>query len=100
MNRSVPTIVKYITTGKAAAQAILTVRSDAPGKKPGNEYVKYTFEGVFFTNVGQGLSGEGRVVSAVSGVYKTVKIEEFAPGNPAPVSCVLWDIPGGTSVSC
>src|SRR6266404_7382573 len=38
MNRSVPTILKYITTGRAAPSATLTVRSDAVGNKPGFEY--------------------------------------------------------------
>ena len=100
LNRSVPTIIKYITTGKAAEQAILTLRSDASGNKPGFEYAKYTFEGVFFTGVGQSLGGAGRAVSAVSAVYKTVKVQQFAPGNPVAVSCVFWDIPAGTVSDC
>jgi type VI secretion system secreted protein Hcp len=100
MNRSVPTILKYITTGKAAPSATLTVRSDGVGNKPGFEYAKYTFEGMFFTSVGQGLTGEGRAVSASSGVYKTLKVEQFAPGTTTPVSCVLWDIPAGTAGNC
>jgi len=100
MNRSIPTILKYIATGKAAPQAILTVRSDISGNRIGFEYAKYTFEGLFFTNVGQGLSGAGRAVSAVSAVYKTVKVQQFAPGIPNAVSCVLWDVPAGTADNC
>jgi type VI secretion system secreted protein Hcp len=100
LNRPIPTIAKYITTGKAAQKATLTVRSDAVGNKAGFEYAKYTFEGAFFTSVGQGLNGLGRAVSAVSFIYKTMKAELFAPGSTAAVSCVLWDIPAGTSVTC
>jgi type VI secretion system secreted protein Hcp len=99
-NRSLPTIVKYITTGKAARIATLTLRSDSVGSKPGFEYARYTFEGVFFTSVGEGLAGPGRAVSAVSFVYKTLKLEVFAPGTSGPVSCVLWNIPEGGSGGC
>ena len=100
LNRSVPTIVQYITMGKAAANATLTLRNDPVGNKAGFEYAKYTFEGAFFTNVGQGVNASGNVVSTVSFVYKTLRLQLFAPGNAAPVSCVLWDIPAGTSGSC
>lgn len=100
MNRSVPTILKYITTGKAAPTAILTLRSATVGNTTGFEYAKYTFEGVFFTSVGQGLNGAGRAVSAISAVYKTVKVEQFAPGSPGAVSCVFWDVPFGTAGDC
>ena len=100
LNRSVPTIVQYITTGKLAASATLTLRSDPVGNKAGFEYAKYTFEGTFFTNVSQGVNAAGRVVNEVSFVYKTLRLQLFAPGNPTAVSCVLWDIPASTSVPC
>jgi type VI secretion system secreted protein Hcp len=100
MNRSIPTILKYITRGQAVPTAILTVRSDISGNRIGFEYAKYTFEGVFFTNVGQSLSGAGRAVNAVSAVYKTVQVQQFAPGIPTAVSCVMWDIPTGAVVDC
>jgi type VI secretion system secreted protein Hcp len=100
MNRSIPAILKYITTGTSVPTAVLTVRSDVAGNKIGFEYAKYTFEDVFFTHVGQGLSGAGRAVSAVSGVYKTVQVQQFAPGIPTAVSCVKWDIPAGTAADC
>ena len=100
MNRSVPSILNYITTGSASPMAILTLRSDIPGNRAGFEYAKYTFEGVFFTSVGQSLAGPGRAVSAVSAVYKTVQVQQFAPGVPDAVSCVKWDVPAGTAVDC
>lgn len=100
LNRSVPTIVKYITTGTAADTATLTIRTDRVGNRPGFEYAKYKFEDIFFTSVGQSLNGAGRAVSAVSFVYKTVQAQLFAPGNPVAVSCVRWDIPAGTSGKC
>jgi type VI secretion system secreted protein Hcp len=100
LNGSIPTILRYITSGKAVPSATLTVRSDPVGSRVGFEYAKYKFEGTFFTNVGQGLTAAGRAVSAVSFVYKTVRVELFAPGTPTPVSCVLWDIPAGTSEPC
>jgi type VI secretion system secreted protein Hcp len=100
LNRSVPTILKYITTGTAVPTAVLTVRSDVPGNRSGFEYAKYTFEDVFFTSVGQGLSGAGRAVSAISLVYKTVQVQQFAPGNPVAVSCVIWNVPAGTVSVC
>jgi type VI secretion system secreted protein Hcp len=100
LNRSIPTILKYISSGQAVDKATLTVRSDPVGNKAGFEYAKYTFEGVFFTSLGQGLNGVGRAVSAVSFVYKTVKAELFAPGSPAAVSCVFWDIPTGKTSNC
>ena len=100
LNRAVPALVKYITTGKAAPTATLTVRSNIPGNRLGHEYAKYTFTGVFFTSIDQGLTGTGRAVSAVSAVYKTVKVEQFAPGNPVAVSCVEWEIPSGLVQDC
>jgi type VI protein secretion system component Hcp len=100
LNRSIPTILRYITSGRAAADATLTLRSDPVGNRAGFEYAKYTFEDVFFTNVGQGLVGSGRTASAVSFVYKTVRLQLFAVGSPDPVSCVLWNIPAGISTSC
>ena len=100
MNRSTPTILKYITTGRAVPSATLTVRSHGVGNKPGFEYAKYTFEGTFFTSVGQGLTGAGRAINAVSFVYKTLRVQIFAPGSPGAVSCVLWDIPAGTAGDC
>jgi type VI secretion system secreted protein Hcp len=100
VNRAVPPILQHITTGKAAPTAVLVVRSDSQGGKAGLEYAKYTFEGLFFTNVGEGLNGAGRAVAAVSAVYKTFKLETFAPGSPAPVSCVFWDIPAGIATGC
>jgi len=100
LNRSIPTIIKYVTTGRAVEKATLTVRSASVGNKVGFEYAKYTFEGVFFTSVGQGLDGAGRALSAVAFVYKTVKVEQFAPGTPGAISCVLWDIPTGKSGDC
>jgi len=100
MNRSVPSILKYITTGSSSPTAILTLRSDSTGNRTGFEYAKYTFEGVFFTGVGQSLTGAGRAVSAVSAVYKTVQVQQFAPGVPGAVSCVRWSIPAGTVDNC
>lgn len=100
MNRSVPSILKYITTGSPSPMAILTLRSDIPGNRAGFEYARYTFEDLYFTSVGQGLTGPGRAVSAVSAVYKTVQVQQFAPGVPDAVSCVKWDIPVGTAVDC
>ena len=100
MNRSVPSILKYITTGSASPMAILTLRSDIPGNRAGFEYAKYTFEDLFFTSVVQNLAGPGRAVSAVSAVYKTVQMQQFAPGVPDAVSCVKWDIPAGTADDC
>lgn len=100
LNRAVPAMVKYITTGKAAPKATLTVRSNISGNRPGHEYAKYTFTDVFFTGIDQGLTGAGRAVSTVSAVYKTVKVEQFAPGSPVAVSCVEWDIPTGTVSDC
>ena len=100
LSRAVPAMFKYITTGKAAPVATLTVRSSVPGNRAGHEYAKYTFTGVYFTSISQGLSGAGRAVSAISMIYKTVKLEQFAPGNPAAVSCVEWNIPAGDVVDC
>jgi type VI secretion system secreted protein Hcp len=100
VNRSLPAILHHITTGKAAVKAVLTVRNDAAGNKAGFEYVKYAFEGMFFTSVGQGLNGAGRAVGAVSAVYKTFRMETFAPGSPTPVSCIYWNIPEGTATDC
>ena len=100
MNRSVAAIVKHITRGNSAPTATLTVRSTAPGSRAGFEYVKYTFTGLFFTSVDQGLTGTGRAVNSVSAVYKTVQIEQFAPGDPRAVSCVKWDVPAGTVEDC
>lgn len=99
-DRSIPAMVKYIATGSAAPSATLTVRSDPKGNKAGFEYAKYTFEDFFFTSVGQVLNGEGRPVSAVSGVYKSLKIQIFAPGDPIAVSCVRWDVPSGATSDC
>jgi type VI secretion system secreted protein Hcp len=93
-------IVNYIATGSAAPSATLTVRSDPKGNKAGFEYAKYTFEEFYFTNVGQALNGEGRAVSAVAGVYKSLKLQTFAPGNPVAVSCVRWEVPTGTTSDC
>ena len=45
MNRSVPSILNYITTGSASPMAILTLRSDIPGNRAGFEYARSTFEG-------------------------------------------------------
>ena len=100
MNRSVPSILKYITTGSASPMAILTLRSDIPGNRAGFEYAKYTFEDLFFTSVVQNLAGPGRAVSAVSAVYKTVQLQQCAPGGPDAVSSVKWDIPAGTADDC
>jgi type VI secretion system secreted protein Hcp len=97
---SIPAMVKYIATGSAAPLATLTVRSDPKGNKAGFEYAKYTFEDFFFTSVGQVLNGEGRPVSAVSGVYKSLKVQIFAPGDPIAVSCVRWDVPSGATSDC
>lgn len=97
---SVPAMVKYITTGVAAPSATLTVRTDRNGGKAGFEYAKYTFADVFFTSVGQALNGAGRVVSAVSGVYRSVKVQTFVPGKPGAASCVLWDVPTGRASDC
>ena len=100
MNRSIPTIFGYITNGKAAPSARLTVRTDTGTKRPGDEYAKYTFTDILFTNVEQRLNGVGRAVSAVSFAYKTVTIQEFAPGNPVAVSCNTWDVSLGSSSPC
>lgn len=100
LSRAVPAMFKYITTGKNAPVATLTVRSSVAGNRAGHEYAKYTFTEVYFTNIAQGLSGAGRAVSAISAVYKTAKLEQFVPGNPAAVSCVEWNIPSGNVVDC
>jgi|RhiMethySRZTD1v2_1073278.scaffolds.fasta_scaffold162162_4 type VI secretion system secreted protein Hcp len=100
VNRAVPPILQHITTGRAASKAVLTLRSDSQGNKTGDEYAKYTFEGLFFTSVGQGLNGAGHAVSAVSAIYKTLRLQTFAPGSSTPLSCIFWDIPGGVATDC
>lgn len=101
MNRAIPAIMKYITTGKAAASATLTLRTDPPGAQAGFEYAKYTFEGMFFTGVEQGIANASGTASiAISAVYKTLKIQQFSPGRPVAVSCMKWDIPAGTAGDC
>lgn len=97
---AVPAMVKYIATGSAARSATLTARSDPRGNKPGTEYARYTFEDFYFTDVGQALNGEGRAVNAAAGVYRTLKVQTFAPNNPVAVSCVFWDVPSGTTSDC
>ena len=96
-DRSVPTITSYITTGKAAQKATLTLRK---GKQ--SNYAKYIFDSVFFTSAGQqGADGDGRAVSDVAFVYKIMTIQNFAPGSSTPLNCVTWDIPAGTvSTTC
>jgi type VI secretion system secreted protein Hcp len=97
---SSPVILGYILTGRSAPSATLTVRTDAQGNKAGFEYEKKTFTDVLFTGVGQSLSGAGRVVSKVSFVYKTLKVQTFAPGNPTALSCVSWDVVAETVTDC
>ena len=99
-DRSGPTILRYIATGTSAPSATLTVRSDPQGNKAGFEYAKYTFTNIFFTSIGQGLNGPGRAVSKGSFVYRTVRVEAFAPSNPVPLSCALWDVVAGTVTDC
>lgn len=99
MNRSVPSIVKFIASGRPALSATLTVRDATFGKTP-FEYAKYTFTGIYFTSVGEGLNGAGRALNAVSAVYKTVQVQQFTAGNPVAVSCVIWDIPGQSALDC
>lgn len=103
VSRAIPPILKYIFSGSSVPAAVLTVRADgAPGKNapPGFEYAKYTFTDVFFTGVSQGSAGEVRAATQVSFVYRTLKMQVFAPGNASPVSCVFWDVPGGTVTMC
>jgi type VI secretion system secreted protein Hcp len=105
MNSSVPMIMRYITTGKAAPTAVLVVRHDGSSKEA-LEYLKLTFTGAFFTKLGHGgFAGSeySRPLSDISMVYKTVKME-YTPrrkdGSAGPVVCTLWDIPAGTSGAC
>jgi type VI secretion system secreted protein Hcp len=99
MNRSVAGVFNKIATGKSVPTATLTVRTALTGSRIGQEYVKYSFTGMFFTAVGQGLTGAGRAAVAISGVYKTLKIEQFG-ADGLPVACVLWDVPAGTADDC
>ena len=94
------TILRYIATGTVAPSATLTVRTDPQGNRAGFEYAKYTFTSVLFTSIGQGLNGPGRLVSKGAFVYKTIREEAFAPGNPVPLSCTLWDVVAGTVTDC
>ena len=98
VDRSIAGMVLKITGGKAVTSATLTVRADAKGNRTA-DYLKYSFEGMFFTAVGQGLSGAGRAAMAIAAVYKTVKVEVIgADGRVA--SCAYWDIPAGTADDC
>ncbi len=108
MNSSVPTILRYIATGRAADGATLTVRTAAKGGgnrngRDGFEYLKLTFTGLYFTSLEHMLVDGGRATSEVSAVYRSLRTE-YTPLNPngtaGSVVCTLWDIPAGTVNSC
>jgi type VI secretion system secreted protein Hcp len=100
MDRSLAGMVRKITEGKSSPTAVLSVRSSAPGNRVGFEYIRYTFSGVFFVNVDQALAGNGRAITGASMIYKTLMIEQFSPADGRRVSCVFWDIPGGSVEDC
>ena len=100
LDSSLAGMVRKITEGKSSPTAVLSVRSNAPGNRAGFEYVKYTFSGVFFTNVDQVLSGTGRALSAASMIYKSIRIEQFSPADGRRVSCAFWEVPTGTVEDC
>ncbi|HVF64839.1 MAG TPA: type VI secretion system tube protein Hcp [Casimicrobiaceae bacterium] len=98
VDRSIAGMVIKITEGKAVASATLSVRPDAKGSRTA-DYLRYSFEGMFFTAVGQGLSGTGRAAMAIAAVYKTIKIEVIgADGRVA--SCAYWDVSSGSTEGC
>ncbi len=103
-DRSAPEMLRLIASGKFVPTVVLTVRSgNPPNQDPSptaTEYAKYTFESVFLTSVGQRLDGAGRAVNVVSGVYRTMMQQHFAPGSPVPVTCTKWDVQAFTVTAC
>jgi type VI protein secretion system component Hcp len=98
VDRSVAGMLLKITEGKAVPTATLTVRTDGKGNRT-VDYLRYSFAGVFFTAVGQGLNGTGRAAMAVAAVYKSIKVEVIGTDGRV-VSCASWDVPSGTVEDC
>ena len=100
-NLALPKLLKCIATGHSAQQAVLTIRFERAGPKTGFVYAKYTFTDLFFTSIDQAATdGTQPPLVAVSAVYKTLKLQEFAKGPPPTSSCFQWDIPAGAAGDC
>lgn len=99
MDKSVAGMFRKITDGKPTSTAELVVRTSLNGNRTGPEYVKYSFTGLFFTSVEQGLAGNGRASMTASAVYKSVRIQHFGPDGRA-TACVGFDVTTGLVEDC
>ena len=93
VDRTSPTLMEMVASGKLVATARLTVRK--PGETP-IDYLRYCFTGLRFGSLTSGGSGgEDRLTENISFNYATI-VERYTPqdelGKPLPAIFGGWDL--------